>query len=164
MGRFIEPEDLAPFATIASAKAVEMIADAEAQAILTAPCLATLPDAPAGETPADKAVREAKVAAVKGILRAAVLRWNEAGTGATQTQIAGPFSQTTQFQARRSMFWPVEITDLQKVCTSGEKARAFAVDTVGGGTAHVALCSLLMGGTYCSCGVDIAGEPIYEVD
>lgn len=163
MGRFISPADLAPFATIPAAKAVEMIADAEAQAILTAPCLATLPDAPDGETPAEKTVREAKVAAVKGILRAALLRWNEAGSGVAQTHQAGPFAQTVQVQARRSMFWPVEITDLQKVCTSGEKAKAYAVDTVPGATAHVAWCTLLMGGTYCSCGVDIAGEPIYEV-
>ncbi len=161
---FITSDDLVPFATIAEAKANEMIEDAEAQAILTAPCIPDLLTAPEGETPADKARREAKVAAVKGILRGAILRWNEAGTGVTQVQAAGPFSQTLQYQGRRAMFWPTEITDLQKIC-AGPKAKAFALDTAPGGySAHPPWCSLMFGATYCSCGVSIAGEPIYEVD
>lgn len=44
-----------------------------------------------------------------------------------------------------------------------ETSGAFAVDMVPSfGSAHLAWCSLLMGATYCSCGVDIAGRPIYE--
>lgn len=39
---------------------------------------------------------------------------------------------------------------------------AFVVDTVGFGTSHLPWCSLMFGATYCSCGVDIAGEPIFE--
>lgn len=47
---------------------------------------------------------------------------------------------------------------------SGRKIRkAFAIDTLGEYTGHLAWCTLSMGGTYCSCGVDIAGEPIYEL-
>lgn len=163
MGQFITPQDLAPFATIEAAKAGEMIADAEGQAILTAPCIPDLLTAPTEESPADKARREAKLAAVKGILRGAILRWEEAGTGAIQTQIAGPFSQTVQYQARRAMFWPTEITDLQKVCSTGQ-AKAYAIDTAPGATAHLPWCSLMLGATYCSCGVDIARVPIYELD
>lgn len=162
MGKFITPEDLVPFATIAPTKADQMIADAEAQAILTAPCIPELTVAPAGESGPNKAVREAKLAAVKGILRGAILRWNEAGSGAIQTQIAGPFSQTTQYQGRRAMFWPTEITDLQKVCATGEKPSAFAVDTAPASGGHPPWCSLMFGGTTCSCGVSIAREPIYE--
>lgn len=46
---------------------------------------------------------------------------------------------------------------------SGRKIRkAFAIDTLGEYTGHLPWCSLSMGATYCSCGVDIAGEPIYE--
>lgn len=40
---------------------------------------------------------------------------------------------------------------------------AFSIDTVGGPRGlHLAWCTLMMGGNYCSCGVDIAGRPIFE--
>jgi len=39
---------------------------------------------------------------------------------------------------------------------------AFSIDTVGGASAHLPWCSLYFGATYCSCGVDIAGSPIFE--
>jgi hypothetical protein len=39
---------------------------------------------------------------------------------------------------------------------------AFSVDMVGTSSAHLPWCSLMMGAAYCSCGVDIAGVPIYE--
>ncbi len=39
---------------------------------------------------------------------------------------------------------------------------AFMVDTVGIYGEHLAWCSLMLGATYCSCGVDIAGFPIFE--
>jgi hypothetical protein len=39
---------------------------------------------------------------------------------------------------------------------------AFSVDMLGTSAAHLAWCSLMMGANYCSCGVDIAGVPIYE--
>lgn len=37
-----------------------------------------------------------------------------------------------------------------------------SVDTAGGGTVHLAWCSLNLRATYCSCGADIAGYPIFE--
>lgn len=40
---------------------------------------------------------------------------------------------------------------------------AFALDMTGTFSAHLAWCSLYFGATYCSCGVDIAGHPIFEV-
>lgn len=39
---------------------------------------------------------------------------------------------------------------------------AFAIDMIGAGTMHLPWCSLMFGATYCSCGVDIAGTPIFE--
>lgn len=39
---------------------------------------------------------------------------------------------------------------------------AFVVDTLGAGSIHLPWCALMFGATYCSCGVDIAGEPIFE--
>jgi hypothetical protein len=150
VGNFINASDLAPFADIEAAKAAAMIEDAEAQATLTAPCLS------------DLAMDDPKRSAVKSILRGAILRWNEAGSGAVQTTVAGPYSQTVQYQARRSMFWPTEIEQLQGLCASDEKPKVFAVDTVAAASLHLPWCSLNFGATYCSCGVDIAGEPIFE--
>jgi hypothetical protein len=39
---------------------------------------------------------------------------------------------------------------------------AFSIDTAGCGSLHQPWCSLAFGALYCSCGVDIAGYPIYE--
>jgi len=39
---------------------------------------------------------------------------------------------------------------------------AFSVDMIGPDSAHLPWCALNFGGLYCSCGVDIAGTPIYE--
>lgn len=151
MGQFIEPSDLAPFADIDTAKAEAMIEDAEAMAILTAPCLA-------GAEPDDP-----KAKAAKSVLRTAILRWNDAGSGAIQQVSAGPFQQSTQVQSRRAMFWPSEIEHLRNLCKDGDTGKAFAIDTVtAAGSPHLPWCSLMFEATYCSCGVDIAGRPIYE--
>lgn len=103
MGDFIDVSDLEPFATIEETKAEAMIADAEAMALLAAPCIAA-EDFTSG-------------AAVKAVLRAAILRWSTAGDGAVQSQQAGPFGVTLDTrQERRGMFWPSEITSLQNLC------------------------------------------------
>lgn len=39
---------------------------------------------------------------------------------------------------------------------------AFSIDRIGFGSQHLEWCSLRMGAAYCSCGVDIAGKPIFE--
>lgn len=45
-----------------------------------------------------------------------------------------------------------------------DESGAFSIDMVPGvGSAHLAWCSLAFGATYCSCGVDIAGKPIFEL-
>ena len=100
---FLEPSDLEPFATIDATKAQAMIDDAEAMAVLVAPCI--------------EADDFTKQAAVKAILRGAVLRWNDSGSGALQAQTAGPFGQTLDTrQERRGMFWPSDIEQLQNLC------------------------------------------------
>jgi hypothetical protein len=103
MGTFLQPSDLTPFAVIDSTKAAAMIEDAEAMAVLVAPCIT-----------ADDFAFEA---ALKAILRGAILRWNDSGTGALSAQTAGPFGQTLDTrQQRRAMFWPSEIEQLQDLC------------------------------------------------
>ena len=75
----ITPSDLEPFATIDAVKAAAMIEDATAMAVRVAPCIASIDftDGPA----------------VKAILRGALLRWNDAGSGAIQAQTATPKSE-----------------------------------------------------------------------
>lgn len=112
----ITNNDLAPFATIDDSKAEAMIDDALALAARVAPCILDddfkYPDA------------------AKAILRAAILRWNDAGTGAVTTMQSGPYAQTIDTkQSRRSMFWPSEIEELQGLCRETQEAKAFSVDT-----------------------------------
>ncbi|WP_223690106.1 hypothetical protein [Leifsonia poae] len=39
---------------------------------------------------------------------------------------------------------------------------AFSLDMAGTASRHLPWCSLSLGALYCSCGVDIAGRPIFE--
>ena len=114
----LTPDDLTAFASIDEAKAQAMIDDALALAALVAPCI-ILEDF-------------AYAAAAKAILRGAILRWHEAGSGALQAQQAGPFGQTLDTrQQRRGMFWPSEIESLQQLCLDGNPSGgAFEVDTM----------------------------------
>lgn len=109
MGMFLGSSDLpAGVGSSLGLSAEQMIEDAEALAVLVAPCLT-------GQAFDNGA-------AVRAILRGAIMRWSETGTGALQQQAAGPFSQTFDTrQERRGMFWPSEITQLQGLCASGQK-------------------------------------------
>lgn len=98
------PSDLTPFAEIDATKAQAMIDDALALAARVAPCIN------------DETFECA--AAAKAILRGAILRWNDSGSGALQAQTAGPFGQTLDTrQVRKGMFWPSEIEQLQELCS-----------------------------------------------
>lgn len=113
-------EDLDPFVPdFPAAKGQAMIDDALATARVIAPCIK------------DDAFDADKAAMAKAILRGAVLRWNEAGTGAIQQQAAGPFSMAIDTrQQRRGMFWPSEIEQLQELCRdAADGGGAFTVDS-----------------------------------
>ena len=150
MGAFIESDDLTPFASISSDKADAMIEDAEAMAKKAAPCI----------TDAEFAQGDV----VKAILRRAILRWHDAGSGSLTTQTAGPFSQSVTTTPSRMLFWPSEIAELQTLCEDGLSG-AFSVDTVGVCNAgHADVCSLNFGAQFCSCGVVLTGLfPLWEV-
>ncbi|MBF6363207.1 hypothetical protein IU447_24120 [Nocardia farcinica] len=153
MGDFIGATDLAPFATIDAAKAAAMIADAEAMATNAAPCISEA-DFPA-----------AKKAVVKAILRAAILRWNDTGSGAKTSMSALAFSQTIDTtNPRKGLFWPSEIEQLQNLCKTAETGGAFNVDTIPASlVAHAETCALVFGASYCSCGAELTGGiPLYE--
>ena len=152
----VTPADLAPFADVAEGKAVAMIADALAMARLVAPCID------------DADFKHADAA--KAVLRGAILRWNDAGSGVlTQhTDTAGPFSSQQSYdtrQARRSLFWPSEIDQLKKLCES-QTNTAWGYDTLpDSGPSHSLVCAINFGGNYCSCGADLTqGDPLWEKD
>jgi hypothetical protein len=136
-----------------------MVAGANARASRVAPCLTwdgTVVDQPA---PTADQLAEAKL-----VLIGAVKRWAEASSGALSAQQAGPFGMTVDTRQRTGYnLWPSEIEGLQEICSSGPTGReAFSLDTAPADTAHLPWCSLYFGATDCSCGVDIAGFPIFE--
>lgn len=148
------PADLAPFAEIPSVKALAMIEDAVALAARVAPCITEATFAYEG--------------AAKAILRGAILRWHEAGSGAkvSQSENIGAYGYSDTFdnrQTRRGMFWPSEIEQLQELCRTSGPSGAFTVDTSPLGVMHADICALNFGATYCSCGADLTlYGPLYE--
>lgn len=155
MPTVITPDDLAPFATIDPAKAAAMIEDAMADASRVAPCIN------------DDDLTTEKVAQFKSVIRAALLRWNDAGSGAFQTQAAGPFSVGVDTrQQRRGMFWPSEIEALQDICRdeAATTGGAFSIRPAGGTGNHMPWCAQMLGANYCSCGADLTNYqyPLYE--
>lgn len=154
MAEIVRFSDL-PVAVRASELIDLMIAGANAKAARVAPCLVATDPAPSID-----ALAEAKL-----VLVGAVKRWAEAGAGALSAQTAGPFSQTIDTRQRTGFnLWPSEIEQLQAICSTGQTSGAFAVDTVGCPTVHADICALTFGATYCSCGADVAGFPLYEAD
>lgn len=156
----ISKTDLDAFADdITEVKAREMIADAMAMALLVAPCLD------------DPQLTAKKAAAAKAIIRGAILRWHEAGSGALsqKQQSAGPFAQSETYdtrQIRRAMYWPSEIEQLQSICRADDDGDdgAWGYDVLGScGPSHSPVCTLNLGGDYCSCGANLTGqEPLWE--
>lgn len=139
----ITPDDLTPFATIDYDKAAAMVADALGMAKLVAPCITDedfqFPDA------------------AKAVIRGALLRWNDAGSGAVTTMQAGSYQQVIDSTNRRNnLFWPSEITQLQSMCRSS--SGAFSIDTAPDVVvSHADVCSLNFGAAYCSCGAILTG-------
>jgi hypothetical protein len=147
----LEPADLEPFADIPEVKAQAMIEDALALAARVAPCILD------AEFEHDTAAR--------AILRGAVLRWHEAGSGALQSEGIGPYNYTTDNrQTRKGMFWPSEIEQLQELCRTSGPAGAFTLDTIGTAIEqHADICALRFGADYCSCGAVLTMNlPLYE--
>lgn len=151
MAEIVTLDDL-PVDIRSNAMASVWVDGANARASRVAPCLAGTDPAPTTDQ-----LSEAKL-----ILIGAVIRWSQAGAGALQTQTAGPYGITFDTRQRGGFnLWPSEITQLQDICKNGAESMAYSVDTVPCSYYHSPICSLYFGGT-CSCGTDIAGQPIYE--
>lgn len=150
----IAPSDLVNFAKIDAGKAADMCEDALGQAEFHAPCIA------------DPSFAHRRMA--KSILRGAILRWHEAGSGAVQSQTTLSYGQTIDTrQPRKAMFYPSEIDQLKALCRNDDDAGgAFAIDTLPqSAVQHSPVCSLRFGGAACSCGANLtgaAGYPLWE--
>lgn len=73
-------------------------------------------------------------------------------------ETSGPFSMTLKPLNPAGDFY---LTKAEKSALGGPQ-RAFGVQIAGfASSAHLPWCNINFGATYCSCGVDIAGEPIY---
>ena len=162
MADIIAKEDL-PAAAQASELVDLMVAAANAKASRVAPCLTWT------GTPTDQPVPSAdQLAEARLLLAGAISRWSEAGAGAvsTKTTMTGPYMSTETIDTKQRTgfnLWPSEIVQLQDICKAGGNSSAFTVDTAPSLCGeHLLWCSLNFGATYCSCGVDIAGYPIFE--
>lgn len=116
---YITLEDLAPFASIPEAKALAMIADAEAKAVIAAPLLGDPTE-----------LTEVQRAQVKAILRDAILRWNDRGSGAlTQTSIGQVSVSADTRVSSRNLFTAAELDLLRAIAAPGQAGGgAFAID------------------------------------
>ena len=100
-------------------------------------------------------------AKVDYVIREAVVAHIKRPDDATQVTIAvddGSSSRSYQSGKGRVTILDEWWTLLGLVEASG----AFSIDGIGASSAHLPWCSLMLGATYCSCGVDIAGIPIFE--
>ena len=122
---------------------------ADAEMLIEARREAVAPDVTLDEARVDYVVRESVVAHIKK------------PDDATQVSVSVDDGSTTK--SYKSGKGRVTILDewwlfLGLTETNG----AFTIDMLGISSAHLPWCSLAFGATYCSCGVDIAGYPIFE--
>lgn len=79
------------------------------------------------------------------------------------TQVSENIGEYGYAKTYRSSRGRVTILDEWWALLAPEPASgAFSLDMAGAYSAHLAWCALEMGANYCSCGVSIAGYPIFE--
>lgn len=100
-------------------------------------------------------------AKVDYVVREAVVAHIKKPDDATQVTVSVDDGQTSK--SYRSGAGRVTIRDeWWSLLGLTEPDGAFAISMVGAGTSHLPWCVLMLGAAYCSCGVDIAGRPIFE--
>lgn len=97
------------------------------------------------------------------VIREAVVAHIKKPDDATQVTFAVDDASTSRtYQSSKGRIVILDewwaLLDLEEDTGSG----AFALDMIGTASPHLPWCSSQFGANYCSCGVDIAGRPIYE--
>ena len=96
---------------------------------------------------------------VEMVRRAMLAPVDQAPAGQVQ-QTAGPFSKSVSFANPTGDLY---LTKAERQMLGGGGQRAFTVPMGGPSRAvHRPWCNLAFGASWCSCGADIAGVPIYE--
>lgn len=120
----ITPDELRAYGLDISDKTAELfIRDAIAMAVTIAPGLKT----------ADQDTQDAAA----GVIRGAIVRWAESGSGgvASQAKTMGPFTTQESYRQRSSMFFPSEEALLKRLADSASR-RVWAVDMLPDGAAQ----------------------------
>lgn len=149
----LTPEDLLKFSDdLDSDAAADMIRTAWARALRLAPCLKE----PDFEDPEGLEV-------LKDVLRTAILRWHDRGSGAVVQRTAGEYGETLRSDGG-ALFLPQEIRDLQSLCKDYRKrGRASTLSTLpssGGGSQHADWCAwnFAANPNFCDCGALLSGD------
>lgn len=97
------------------------------------------------------------------VVREAVVAHASSPENVTQTSVTVDGSATQK--TYRTSAGRVRILDewWAMLGLASKSSGAFSFAPTRSGSAHLPWCSLMFGATYCSCGVDIAGEPIFEL-
>lgn len=92
------------------------------------------------------------------VKRAMLASADQAVAGSIQ-QTAGPFSQSTTFVNPTGDLY---LTSAERRMLRTSAQKAFTVRMTDPTPLHLPWCASMFGALYCSCGVDIAGTPIFE--
>jgi len=150
-----------PFATLDEFKArwpdFPAGADAHATVLLEDASQFILDTVPAAETAAAATRRRIVCAVVRRSMSAEAS--DMAGFDTFQAG-GGPFQVGGKVSNPSGDFY---LTKQEKQALGAGKQQAFGVQIAGTGSSqHLPWCDIYFGGATCSCGADIAGEPIYE--
>lgn len=156
MSMYLQPADVMPFTDVDTDRLAILIEDAEVFATMAAPPLADpLP------------LTDSQRAQVKTILRRAVIREADAGSGAKTQETAGPYSYTVDTRKSTDVSFLTEEEEdaLRGVVGIVKSTQAFNTDVTSAGySLHLPWCDLMFGGLTCSCGVSLTGSyPIFEM-
>lgn len=109
---WLTPGDLPSTARAAMSEAdlAILIQDAEARALLAAPCL-------------NGPISDAQRVQVVAVLRSAIGRVTERATRDDRQMTAGPFTVGSPVGERqsRALFWPTELEELRAICVGGAR-------------------------------------------
>lgn len=130
-------------------------ADAHATVLLEDASQFILDVCPSAEAAAPATRRRVVCAVVRRSMQAG----DDAGFESVQTT-TGPFTESVRPTNPNGDFY---LTKQEKKALGAGATRAFGVQVAEWSAAqHRPWCALYFGAAYCSCGADIAGEPIYE--
>lgn len=137
-----------------------MIATVWSRAQTLAPCLKV--EAP-DPNPLDDPTN---VEVVKSVLRAAVLRWDETGSGGVTSRRANEYQESLS-EYSGGLFRPDEIATLRALCTDYRSQKANTILTAPIGSLyvqHALWCSITFGGNFCDCGAELtaSGLPLWS--